>query len=260
MKSRGEMFKTIVDYREKALIALLSSSDGNVIIENLEMGDIQIRTHDDKIALIFERKSISDLNSSIRDGRYHEQKQRLISNIERNRIIYIIEGNIPENSRYIEKDKVFSSILHTMFRDGLKIYRTNSVADSAQFIQELVVRMNKKPEDWLSFLESVPPPGAAPVDIRVYDKVASKKSDNNTPAVAFANMLAQIPGCSTKIGIKLVESYKTMPQLIKALESGGAHCLKDFSLENRKLGPVLSSRIYYFFFGGGEGINPELNI
>jgi len=252
------MFKTIVDYREKALIALLLSSDGNVIIENLEMGDIQIRTTNDKIALIFERKSINDLNSSIRDGRYHEQKQRLISNIDRNRICYIIEGNIPENSRYIEKDKIFSSILHTMFRDRLQIYRTNCVAESAQFIQELVARMNKKPEDWLSFLESAVAAGG--VDIRVYDKVASKKSDNNTPAVAFANMLAQIPGCSTKIGIKLVESFKTMPQLIKALESGGAHCLKDFSLENRKLGPVLSSRIYYFFFGGGDGINPELNM
>ena len=72
-------------------------------------------------------------------------------------------------------------------------------------------------------------------------------------------MLAQIPGCSTKIGIKIAESFKTMSHLIKELEGGGDQHLKDFPLENRKLGPTLSSRIYFFLLGGA-GKNPELNM
>lgn len=253
------MFTTVIDYREKALNALLSAHL-KIESENLQMGDIQIRNNE-KIELIFERKTVSDLNSSIRDGRYHEQKQRLLSNIDRNRIVYIIEGAIPENSRYIEKDKVYSGILHSMFRDGLTVYRTEGLVESAQFIIELVARMNKKPEDWMTFISCRNELLAMkPVDIRVYDKVSCKKSDNNTPDVAFGNMLAQIPGCSTKIGTKLVESFKTMSQLTKELERGGEQCLKDFPLDNRKLGPALSSRIYFFLLGGGAGKNPELNM
>jgi len=254
----GIMFTTVIDYREKALNALLSAHM-TIASENLHMGDIQIR-NDEKIELIIERKTVSDLNSSIRDGRYHEQKQRLLSNIDRNRIVYIVEGTIPENSRYIEKDKVYSGILHSMFRDGLTVYRTEGLVESAQFIIELVARMNKKPEDWLVFLSCQNEGIGKPADIRVYDKVSCKKSDNNTPDVAFGNMLAQIPGCSTKIGTKLVESFKTMAQLIKELETGGEQCLKDFPLDNRKLGPALSSRIYFFLLGGGAGKNPELNM
>ena len=176
------MFKTVIDYREKALIALLSTHL-TVEIENLQIGDIQIRNNE-KMELIFERKTISDLNSSIRDGRYHEQKQRLLSNIDRNRIIYLIEGTIPENNRYIEKDKIYSGILHSMFRDGLTVYRTEGLVESAQFIAELVIRMNKKPDDWLVFLTQSEL--LKPLDIRVYDKVSCKKSDNNTPDVAYA--------------------------------------------------------------------------
>ena len=85
----GSMFTTIIDYREKALAAILSTHL-TIESENLQMGDIQIRNNE-KIELIFERKTVSDLNSSIRDGRYHEQKQRLLSNMDRHRIVYIIE-------------------------------------------------------------------------------------------------------------------------------------------------------------------------
>ena len=235
-----------VDYREKALISLISVP---IEVVNLEMGDVQI-LKDNKPLIIIERKSVSDLNSSIRDGRYHEQKHRLVSNIDRNRIVYIIEGNIPNNQhKFIERDKVYSSILHTIFRDGLIVYRTENIADTAEFINELLNRVIKKPEDWVGFLEGNGVNHALDTDKKVYDKVATKKSDNNTPTVAFINMLAQIPGCSTKMGEKLVETYKTMPELIKALDVGGVDTLKDLPLENRKLGPVLSGRIYNYFFG-----------
>lgn len=239
------MLKILIDYREKNLISLLKVP---IEVVNLELGDIQFQ-YLDKTILVLERKSVSDLNSSIRDGRYHEQKHRLISNIERHRIVYLIEGDIPENSVYIDNDKVYSSILHTIFRDQLIVYRTKNIAETAEFLTRLANRITKKPNDWINYLDGKSIDYALETDKKVYDKVSSKKSDNNTPAVAFTNMLAQIPGCSTKIGDKLVETYKTMPVLIKTLEIGGEKCLKDFQLENRKLGPVLSSRIYNYFFG-----------
>ena len=239
------MLKVFVDYREKTLISLLKV---NIEVVNLELGDIKFE-YNDKPILIIERKSINDLNSSIRDGRYHEQKQRLLSNIDRHRIVYLIEGEISNDNLYIDTNKIFSSILHTIFRDRLIVYRTNSILESVEFITELVNRISSKSVDWMNYLDGNCLNNSLDVDKKVYDKVASKKSDNNTPSVAFTNMLAQIPGCSTKIAEKIVETYKTMPNLIKILEDGGEDCLKDLKLENRKLGPVLSSRIYNYFFG-----------
>jgi ERCC4-type nuclease len=51
----------------------------NIIItsEQLEIGDIQI-IFDDKL-YVYERKTVSDLLSSINDGRYKEQKIRLLN-------------------------------------------------------------------------------------------------------------------------------------------------------------------------------------
>jgi ERCC4-type nuclease len=240
------MVKIQIDYREKSLISLISVP---IEVVNLEMGDVQI-IKDDKPLIIIERKSVSDLNSSIRDGRYHEQKHRLIHNVDRQRIVYIIEGAIPDSQhKFIDRDKVYSGILHTIFRDGLIVYRTENIVETAEFINELANRVIKKTEDWVGFLDGNGANHVVEMDKKVYDKVSSKKSDNNTPTVAFINMVAQIPGCSTKIGEKLVETYKTMPELIKVLDNGGINSLKDLPLENRKLGPVLSSRIYNYFFG-----------
>jgi len=239
------MLKVFVDYREKTLISLLKIS---IEVTNLELGDIKLE-YNDKPILIIERKSINDLNSSIRDGRYHEQKQRLLSNIDRHRIVYLIEGEISDQQKYIEPKKIFSSILHTIFRDRLIVYRTNSIIETVEFITELVNRIQTKSVDWINYLDGNCLHNSLDVDKKVYDKVASKKCDNNTPTVAFINMLAQIPGCSTKIAEKIVETYKTMPNLIKCLENSGENCLKELKLDNRKLGPVLSSRIYNYFFG-----------
>ena len=105
------MLKIQVDYREKLLISLITVP---IEVVNLEMGDIQI-IKDDKPLIIIERKSVSDLNSSIRDGRYHEQKHRLINNVDRQRIVYIIEGQIPDSHhKFIDRDKVFYILFFAM--------------------------------------------------------------------------------------------------------------------------------------------------
>ena len=57
----------------------------------IELGDIHF-VKDDKEIIILERKSVSDLLASIKDGRYEEQSHRLIhsSGLYRHHIIYII--------------------------------------------------------------------------------------------------------------------------------------------------------------------------
>ena len=59
--------------------------------ENLDLGDIVIK-YNNEVKYIFERKTIRDLSDSIKDGRYHEQKQRLKYAISNNiKVSYIFE-------------------------------------------------------------------------------------------------------------------------------------------------------------------------
>ena len=73
-----------LDYREKKLNGqLLKLKDRNkfdkisIVLENLPIGDVIICDDDGKEKMIIERKTLSDLASSIKDGRYAEQSYRL---------------------------------------------------------------------------------------------------------------------------------------------------------------------------------------
>ena len=87
-----------VDTREQDLLQKINylinciASFKNIIVksETLPIGDIII-CHDNEEKLIIERKSITDLLSSIKDGRYEEQSYRLNGiNHHNHNIIYLI--------------------------------------------------------------------------------------------------------------------------------------------------------------------------
>ena len=72
-----------IDYREKMLLEYcnnINQQKDNITItsNNLSIGDIIIK-NGEKEVVVFERKSIPDLASSIQDGRYNEQSLRLNS-------------------------------------------------------------------------------------------------------------------------------------------------------------------------------------
>ena len=57
-----------LDYREKALIEIFQKNDVSYETKNLLIGDINIKK-DGNESIIIERKTLSDLLSSIKDGR-----------------------------------------------------------------------------------------------------------------------------------------------------------------------------------------------
>jgi crossover junction endonuclease MUS81 len=231
-----------IDCREKALIALFNTYKIPITIQSLDIGDIQIVIREnnvDAIQMVFERKTINDLYSSIRDGRYHEQKSRLVSNLSRDRITYIIEGEITD-SKYIDINAVFGSLVHTIYRDKLIIYRSTNIKDTYDFIENIWKRYEKNIDEWNNFLEGNSKNSCLEVDTKVYKH--TKKSENLTNDIIFTNMLSCIPGCSTRIAKGIIEHYPNMKLLIDAI-SINDKCLVDLKIDNRKIGPVLTKRI-----------------
>ena len=76
----------------------------NTQLKQLPLGDILIQHND--IEVVIERKTITDLASSIRDGRLREQKIRLIHNYSKRNIIYIIEGDITKENDSMHFNKI----------------------------------------------------------------------------------------------------------------------------------------------------------
>jgi ERCC4-type nuclease len=138
-----EMFKLIKYYLE------ISPSYKNisVVSENLPLGDVILCDENKVERLIIERKSIRDLSSSIKDGRYEEQSYRLNgSPFSNHNIIYLIEGDL--NSKFLFKDRIdkismYSAMFSLNHYKGFSVLRTFSIDETSLVICNMAYKMNK---------------------------------------------------------------------------------------------------------------------
>ena len=82
----------ILDHREAKLIEIFERDYTNIYrTAPLPIGDIHIINKDtQQIMICIERKTVSDLYSSIRDGRHREQKKRALSHLKPHQFVYCI--------------------------------------------------------------------------------------------------------------------------------------------------------------------------
>lgn len=200
------MTKLIIDNRERRLYEEIKSRDLEeyeieISEKQLEIGDIIIEN--EKTKILFERKTNQDLLASIKDGRFREQKVRMMSS--EYKINYIIE-----NSYIIQYDNICEgAILNTLFRDNINVIFTKNLVDTASIILRICVKLCKKPECFVSN------------EINEYisnTKVKSKKIENIDKETCFILQLCQIPYISEKIARRISERHKSMKELINYLD------------------------------------------
>jgi ERCC4-type nuclease len=245
-----------IDNRENELILLL---EGRVKFskEQLEIGDIIIKKNDE-IVLIIERKSISDLKASICDGRLREQKARMVENVNRQRIMYLIEGNL---SRKLT-DKVsgmpvstlIGGIINIQLRDNIKVYKTTNIKETVEFVIKL---MDKFEKDGDTFFKTESSDGITASEYSATLK--TRKKDNMTPVVWFNAQLTLIPQITDKISSEIIKIYPSVKDLMHAYENltddnARGTLLSDitYPIKNdkiRRVGDKASSRIYHMFYG-----------
>lgn len=238
--------KMILDNREHKLISLIPNTD----VKNLDNGDVHFML-DDQLVLIVERKTISDLSSSVKDGRYREQKARLILKSRENiKIMYIIEDDKPKKySSYnhnLKNSTILSCIVNTMVRDGLFVHTTRSVEDTAEFLNKLSSQLKKNGKHILE--------NGKNSEEQKFDYINSlnqKKKENVNKNMCFINQLCQIPGVSAKIGELIANEYICMSDLVRCYETikDPETMLRDLPInDKRNLGPCLSKRIYEYLY------------
>jgi len=220
----------IIDNRENSLIKLLEENKEVFIKKNLEIGDIQF-IENDKIIYILERKTINDLGASIKDGRYKEQKMRLLSNHSDN-IYYIIEGNI-DDCNTLNRKALMGSIINMSFRDNIKVISSNNIKDTYDIIIQIQKKYN---EGKFKKIETT--------QDNYISTIKTNKKENMNKELCNIIQLATIPGVSQNISKIIMEKYETLSNLIEEYKKTDNLLLADISLGKRKIGKVLSTKIY----------------
>ena len=237
----------ILDTRETDLLPifkrLLVNENAPITFSTkpLNIGDIVISLGTETI--IFERKSVSDLAASISDGRYKEQSFRLNAHTNHNHnIYYIIEGSIKmynstKNARFsrIKSSVLYSTLFTLSYYKGFSVLKTDDITETAQLIIRIADKFYRETTGGKKtpFYKNTEPNNmdstnidstnidstnnAQPGNEYVDTLKTSKKSFITKDNIAKI-MLMQIPGVSLNSANVITQKYKTLVDLICALQ------------------------------------------
>ena len=277
----------ILDSREVKLIELIKSKSPNDFkipysTENLQIGDIIIKHTLDNItySLIIERKCVTDMIASIKDGRYKEQKIRLLAELANspNTIItYLLEGSNGEIRLPQDKNMFNGSIISSTFRDKISIIRTYTLAETLEILIRIHDRFTKDITDFFTPkktntqpLVQAPEQPIQPqqnqdtsvgsvsdgINSLYLQSIKKCKKDNLTPVTWNHMCYMNIPGISSNIAMKIAEVYPKLKDLILAYQTLDSETEKENLLANivltdtdkqkRRIGSVISKRVYQY--------------
>jgi ERCC4-type nuclease len=203
-----------------------------IIKDTLCIGDIHIKFNED--IYIFERKTIKDLISSIHDGRYREQKARMLSTYNQRYLTYIIEDDDILSSKIYSKNKsiIQGAYINTMFRDNIRILFTKNTSETATLILSISTKMIDNPKKFINKAlmnldlelssQNVNVEGNSAITTPVYTdfiKLKKNKIDNIDINTCYIMQLSQIPHISNVIAKNIAKKYPNMIELITKINN-----------------------------------------
>jgi len=206
----------ILDCREKGLIERIPDAT----VKQLVLGDAML-VYEGKELVLIERKTIADFASSISDGRYREQSERLMAcDIPNHNILYLVEGSFKNYKLGMPKSTLLATMTSLLYGKGFSVVRTESLEDTVEFIESMRKKLDKEKG------YAQPKEGAS--------EVKKQKRDRITPETIDGFMLAQIPSVSTATAKAILAVYPTLFSLTSALKAD-PDCLAQFKVGQRAI-------------------------
>lgn len=210
-----------IDYREDGLSTnmnlLFKEHSHEISLDNLPLGDIILLNPEQEEKIIFERKSLYDLASSLKDGRYAEQSFRLNDYpVHNHNIVYIIEGDLEKynaSKGRMDKKTLYSALVALNYFKGFSVVRTKNINETCELIINYADKLGKEPKKVSYYAENKVEKEAN------YCSVMKKHKKNNITVENIGEiMLSSIPGVSSKSAISIMKEFKTIKNLLSELE------------------------------------------
>jgi ERCC4-type nuclease len=227
-----------LDYRERGLQNLQPT----LTLITPPVGDIWIGDMSGTLLLeggvILERKSLSDLEASIIDGRYEEQRGRLLAYANEHKVAigYVIEGETAGfQGRRFTGDSVLKIIARIQFHHRIPVFQTKSLEATmalATLIEAEWVK-DKMHFSWQSSAGNSATPVAASY---------TKSNSRDSPDSFLLGVLTQCRGVSETLGRLILEKAKNLEGLM-ALGEADIAAISD-STSKRKVGKAVAARLY----------------
>ncbi len=207
----------VCDNRENGLIRELTKRGIQHTVAALDVGDFMIQTAEGTPLLVAERKSHADFAASNSDGRYREQRARLMavrgSGVA---VLYVLEGAWSPNGTLTycggrtTEELLQRLTTRLILRYGMPVLASASISETARWCEVLLAQLIAdptvfQPEDGLAAATT-----AAMTSFTA--AISTVKKGNKTPAGTALAMLSAIPGLGEKRVAALL-AEKTIAEL-----------------------------------------------
>lgn len=214
-----------LDYREDALIRLFNDG-GSILrpnvsqrhaveVRNLLIGDVWVATAEGVLRVIIERKTLNDLWSSIRDGRFHEQHDRAREYMERpasdGPIRYILLIEMDKTPCDMPREALMTLLTRSDERIGegvMMIRRCDGICETAEMIRRLdePAASAKKAERcqaeavWSSI-----------------SRTMKRRQDAITPSTVLGMLIALTPKVSFRTAQQIAGGFRDVSEFIRMM-------------------------------------------
>ncbi|CUS09478.1 unnamed protein product [Tuber aestivum] len=230
---------------------------------------------------IVERKRLDDLVSSIKDGRFHEQKFRLAKSGLKH-VTYIIEDFTLKEADRTMQDAMDTAISSTQVVNGFFVKRTGKLDDTIRYLVRMTKKLAKEyetkdlnliPDNLLDsstyqalrkHLSDKFPEKQFNINYSIFSTLVSKSASLNLRDV-YLKMLMCVRGISLEKALQIQRAYPTPIELVEAYERCASEdemkemIMKQFAsaLGRKKVGPAISAKVAEVWTGVGAQGGPE---
>ena len=206
-------------------------------VEHLPVGDIWIGLEKEN-GLIIERKSVSDLEASILDGRYREQRSRLMAYATEKKAhpVYIIEGGI-DNRIYsrLKKPAIMKHLTRLALRYHIAVFQTSCLKETAELCSLFAEQVAADPTTFeqpaqMTYIET---------------RGNTRQGNTDDPKVFAASVLMCCRGISASGAQAILEAFGGLPQVWAATKEE----LASVQVGKQKFGAVKANRLYSLLHG-----------
>ena len=222
-----------VDDREHGLIPLLHSFR----TVHLPIGDIWIGLdlsgNPANNGVIIERKAVADLEASILDGRYKEQRARLLAFAQERKAhpAYIIEGDLDRIQARLKKPALMKHLTRLALRYHIAVFQTACIQETSELCELLADQWTKDPTTFdtpatLSYVET---------------RGVTRESNTDDPKVFAVTVLSACRGVSAAGARAVLEGCGGM---LEDVWKADINTLASIQVGKQKFGKAKAERLW----------------